>query len=309
MNRAIAVKSITGLFAYCILCTPAMAELDPLEPYDGFDAKKIGDCKKCIDPTKWEGVERGDYVGEISREVKSKRAAFSVRAWGNKTQDEGTSNGINRMLLIDDSDTISGVCFTPRVKKYELNECPGNEDNSNVMVRYVGTAYDSDDTPAGNDLGVVYMGFDFTRSTEDDANDMHPKYFNATGWAVQCHDAQCTTLDWSTADGLVDFGEFKTSNKTEFCVGYDPGDAPGSHQLVFSAGDDVAPIMVGAADGLPPYVQDVIPEYAWHAIETSVYAENCQPETGGKVSAYIEADVDNVSVNRKAELPPPPPPE
>jgi hypothetical protein len=289
MNKLTAMKAMIVIFVFGLSCSTAFGELDPLEMYDDFNTKKIGACKSCIDTSKWRGAERGDYVGEIQRKIKSKRAYFSMRSWGNDSEDEGSTDGRNRLIFKNDPGSISGVCFTPRVKKFKFSQCESNPDGSNsVRIRYFGSMYNSD-------IGDVYAAFQFRHTSSDDDNRVLKKsQFRAYGSAWQCGDDDCNTDGWASykTEADLDFGAFKKSNRTEFCVGYDSD----NHELVFSAGDVVRTVD-GPTNGLPENVGDVDPDRVFHVIEVRIDAENCQ--TDGMVSSYLVGDVDNVKIRRR----------
>ena len=61
--------------------TVVFAELDPLENYDNFNAKKYNGCKNCINSEKWRGAERGTPT-DLLREIKSKKLHLRHRSWG-----------------------------------------------------------------------------------------------------------------------------------------------------------------------------------------------------------------------------------
>ena len=126
------------------------ADLELFKIYDNFNAKKSNGCKGCIDTQKWIGFERGDYTTEIRREVKSKKLHLKHRSWGGTDSDEGTEQGRNR-LRFRNSEVFSGVCFTPRIKKYEVNSCAANDDPGQVQIRYLGNFYDTDGNDDGDD--------------------------------------------------------------------------------------------------------------------------------------------------------------
>ena len=302
MNKLTETKTLTliGFFVLGISCSPALADLDPLEMYDDFNAKSFNNCKKCIDITKWLGAEKGMSIGEIQRKIKAKRAFFAIRSWGKGTEDVGRTNARNRLIFRDDPGSITGVCFTPRVKKMELNDCEANEDAySGVRIRYSGTVYDSNNASENDQNGVVGAMFSFSHNTRnEEAEGLKKGEFIAWGDAYQCSNNDCSENAWTTENTGSDetnpdlnFGVFKKSNKTEFCVGYDSS----NHELVFSAGDDIR--TVNADNNLPARVADVHSNQVWQVIEVRTDAPNCQ--TDGMVSVYLEGDVDNIKVRRR----------
>lgn len=283
---------LVGLFILGLFCSPAVAELDELVMYDDFNARSFNGVKKCIDPTKWYGAENGDFIGEVERVIKSKRAVVSIRAWGDTSDDVGRQVGRNIMKLKDAPSNITGVCFTPRVKKIELDNCDTNETRFPVgRVRYVGTFYSSvEDSVTMEGVVIANIWFDHVNFPEGDERFLKKDEFQARGNAVRCANDDCSIEDWGTGETL-DFGLFKKSNKTEFCVAFDPD----TEELVFSAGDDVR--YIGADQNLPTYQSPVDSSVANHAIQTRVDIPNCT--TGGMRSGYIEADIDNVKVRRR----------
>ena len=281
----------------CLQITAVQAELDPLKNYDNFNAKKFNGCKNCIDGEKWGGGERWHTNAEVSRGIKSKRVRLSNRVYGETDDDGGTVQGRNR-LLFKDSENFSGVCFTPRALKYEINTCKGNDSSGSAQVRYVGNFYDADNDDVEDDEnGLVYAWFGLRRWS-DDGN--KKGIFNVSGGASQCLGDDCEDESWSTWDENFNnpdlwFDAVKgNNNKKEFCVGYDRE----NHELVFSFGKKVR--TVDATHGLPPFDDDVNQGLTWQVLETRVDAQNC---TDGIRSSYVEGDFDNVKV-RKFSYPP-----
>lgn len=291
MNRVFAIHVFIGLLTVFLLSTPAFSELGAPELYDDFNAKKIGDCKKCLDPRLWDISEVGPYVGETVREIKAKRAVLAVRGWGNMTEDLGASPARNRLNLVDQTENIVGACFTPRVKKWELNDCAANvpsdanDGYSRARMRYSYRLYDTN-TMEENDDGVVFGGIQLWRSTEHDENGMNKKNFRIAGWVSQCNDPTCTTFDVPIE---VDFGEFNKNNKTPICIAYDPD----AREITLSAGSDV--MTFGEDTGLPVRDNWGSPNRIYQAVEARVDVENCPDD---KKTAYIEGDVDNIEVFR-----------
>lgn len=277
-----------GLFFFS--GTAVFAELDPLEIYDNLNAKNYEGCKFCINPEKWIGFERGDYNTEVLREIKAKRLHMTQRTWGMMDSNAGTTQGRNRMTFRD-SVNFSGACFTPRIKKYELNNCAANPDHGHTRIRLVGNFYDTgvaDDA----DVGVVYGWIELLR--HGDTGDKKG-VFGIHGYADECLDANCTMDNWSTYDGNADpdlyFGNVKASkNKKSLCIGYDRA----NHQLVFSYGNDVR--TVNTVDhGLPTFANNLAANQTWYVIDTRNDVENCAAK---KLTGYIDADVDDVKVRR-----------
>lgn len=281
----------TVIGVFFLQATAALADLDPLQDYDNFNAKKYNGCKWCINTDKWLGLERGPdgYNGEVSRKIQGKRARLAHRSWGGDDSDAGTVTGRNR-LKFRDSEKFSGVCFTPRVLKYELDSCAENPSNGSVWIRYTGNFYDADTNPSSEgDDGLVSAWIGLRRFS--DSADKQG-IFRVEGRAWECEGTDCDTDAWSTYDNIDDpdlfFGTVKANkNKQELCVGYDRS----NHELVFSFGKDVRP--VGAAYGLPALAADVDGDFSWHVLEGRTEAESC---TAGSISSYVDGDVDNVKI-------------
>ncbi len=260
------------------------------QDFDNFDAKKYNGCKYCINSDKWIGAERfGSNNTEALREIKSKRLHLSQRTWGDMSSDTGTVQGRNRVIFRD-SINFSGVCFTPRVMKYDINNCAANGSAGRARFRYVGTFFDADDEVDDGEIGTVYGWFDMIRS--GDSTDKKG-IFRIQAYADECLDANCQVDNWSTYDGTNDpdlfFGTVKgAKNNKEMCVGYDRD----PHQLVFSYGDDVR--VVNTADhDLPAFEADMVSRNTWHAIDSRNDVENC---TAGRISGFVDGDVDNVKI-------------
>jgi len=286
------LKLLMAAMAMLIFHGPAFADLDPLENYDNFNANKYNGCKKCIDSDLWIGRERGEYNTEVERNIKAKRARLWHRSWGRSDANEGTEQGRNRMNFRDSVD-MSGACFTPRVSKYELNSCPGNEDNGRVRIRYLGNFYDTDGADDGGEDGVIYAAIELRRGnwSEDKKG-----IFEIEGWVEECEGVDCASDAWSTYDGVgVDpdlfFGTTKASNnRKEMCIGYDRA----NHEFVFSYGNDVRTVNA-FEHGLPAFGANVASNWTWHVVETRTDVENC---TSKKLSGSIDAEFDNVKVRR-----------
>lgn len=283
---------IMGFGLLFLNATGVVADPDPYVDYDNFNKKKVHGCKFCLDPEKWRGTERGDYVTEILREIKAKRARLWHRSWGSSDSDAGRESGRNRMQFRD-SVNFSGVCYTPRIKKYQIGSCAGNPDNSNIRMRHVGNFYDVDTADAGEEDGIVYAGINIRRDSDSGAK---KGIFEVSGWIEECAGTDCDAIAWSSYDDTnVDlyFGTIKAAkNKKEVCIGYDRGNIPAEAQFVFSFGNDVR--VLTAADGLPPLDGNMTPDWTWHVIETRVDSENC---SAGAISGSMDADVDNVKVS------------
>jgi hypothetical protein len=284
---------VVGFLLMFLNGTVVLADLDPLENYDNFNTKKVNGCKFCINSEKWRGLQRGNYTMEVTREIKAKRAHLSHRSWGTADDDGSSEQGRNR-LNFRDSANFSGACFTPRVKKYELNSCEANTESSgSVRIRYLGTFYDTDNVDdAGEEDGLIYAGISLRRGNwTDDKKGI----FEISGNVEECEGAGCGTDAWSTYDdfGFEDpdlfLGSVKASaNKKAMCVGYDRA----NHEMVFSFGNKVR--VVNAADhGLPAFGDNVDADWSWHVIETRTDVENC---TDGPQTGFIDADFDNVKV-------------
>ncbi len=269
--------------------TVVFAQLDPLTDYDDFNDKWFNDCKRCINPEKWRGSQSGDYVTELVREIKAKRAHISHRSWGTDDSDDGRETGRNRMVFRD-SLNMSGVCFVPRVKKYEVLDCAANMDTSRVRIRYFGNFYDTDTSDLGGQDGIIYAGINVERS----ANSADKKgVLEVSGWVSECDGIDCENEAWTTYDGIDDpdlfFGTIKAKgNKKSMCVGYDRT----NHEFVFSFDDDVRTVNF-ADHGLPARVGDVNTDTTFHVIETRADTENCTAEA---ISGFIDADFDNVMI-------------
>jgi len=259
-----------------------------LQNYDNFNVKKYNGCKYCINSEKWRGLQRGNYNTELERAIKSKKARLSLRSWGRMDEDVGREQGRNRLNFRDSVD-FSGVCFTPRIKKYEVNDCAANGSTGAVRIRYVGTFFDADDEVDDGEIGTVYGWFDMIRFA--DTTDKKGK-FRIQGYADECQDVDCEVDNWSTYDGTNDpdlfFGTVKgATNKKAMCIGYDRV----GHELVFSYGNDVR--AVNAAHDLPAFEADIVSRNTWHVIEVRNDVENC---TAGRISGFVDGDVDNVKI-------------
>ncbi len=273
-----------------------LAELDPLENYDNFNAKKVDGCKFCIDSKKWIGRERGEFNTEVERKIKAKRANLYHRSWGRRDSNIGTVQGRNRMNFRH-SEMFSGACFTPKVAKYDLQKCAANESWGQVRIRYLGNFYDTSNADDGDEDGLIYAGISLRRGNWTNAK---KGIFEIDAWAQECEGADCDDDAWSTYDEVDDpdlfFGTTKGSkNKKELCIGYDRD----NHELVFSYGNDVR--KVNAVDhGLPAFGDNVDAEWTWHVIETRTDVENC---TAKKLSGSIDANFDNVTIRQFSEEP------
>jgi len=263
--------------------------LDPLVNYDNFNKKKVDGCKYCINPELWRGLQRGDRVTEILREIKAKRAHLFHRSWNQTDSNSGGEQGRNR-LNFRESETISGACFTPRIKKYEIKHCDGNIDSwGQARIRYLGAFYDTN-TAEDSDDGVVYAAIEMRRGSW--ANGKKGR-FEVSGWVEECGDADCTFDNWSTYDDVDDPDlVFKTvkgvKNKGKMCLGYDWF----NHEIVFSYNGDER--RVNSTDhGLPAFANRVSDDWAWHVIETRTDVPNCMDKP---LSGSIEAEVDDVKV-------------
>jgi len=259
----------------------ALAELDLLTPYDDFNTKKFNGCKYCINPEKWMGSQRGDYVTDLQRVIKAKRARLSHRSWGRSDSDVGREQGRNRMVFRD-SANMSGACFVPRVKKYDMQDCATNDGSSQVRIRYMGKFFDADIADLGQDDGMVYAAVEVRRYVDSAEK---KAMFDVVGWVTECEGVDCATDAWNT---VLNFGTVKASlNKKELCLAYDRD----NNEFMLSYGSDVR--TVSAVDGLPGRADFVPSDQAWQVIETRTDVENC---TSGPISAFIDADFDKVKI-------------
>lgn len=279
----------TLIGVFFLQATAVLADLDPLQDYDNFNAKKYNGCKWCIDTDKWYGGHRGMYTGEVMREIKGKRLRMSHRSWGGTDSDSGAQTGRTR-LLFRDSENISGVCFVPRVQKYEINSCKGNGATASAQIRYIGNFYDADNTADDGETGLVYAWFGLRRWHD---SNIKKGYFHVSGGASQCADEDCTTDAWSTYDAFNDPNLFFTDtkgnkNKKEFCVGYDRV----NHELVFSYGNEVRTVN-GPDHGLPAFDADVESDLTWHTLEARTDVHNCSDD---RLTGYVYGDFDNVKI-------------
>lgn len=285
---------MVGLFILGLFCSPALAELGEPVMYDDFNAKSFNGCKKCIDTTKWRGQEQGDYIGEIERSIAGKRAFFAIRGWGEGNSNEGRIRVRSMLHFKDDPETITGVCFTPRVKKMELNDCEANDTtNGGVQLQYFTSLYDNNSNLDDTQDGVVSAGINMSHSNKHDEEGLKSSEFAVNAFAELCLDEFCEeswNLDNTGGDVFdYDFGIIKKSNKEEFCVAYDPE----THELIFSVGDDVR--IVDERHNLPFREDPVNANQVFRFIGARITAKNCD---AGMVSGYMEADIDNVRVSR-----------
>lgn len=296
MRKIFVFNPSLSLFLIALLCTPALAELDELEPYDDFSAKYVDDCKSCIDTDKWSGENGGNSRLEIERIIKGKRAVMSVRNWGEGDVDAGRKRGNVGLTVNDDPVSITGFCFTPRVKKYELAECETNPNvgflgGGHVLMRYKGNYYDTGDY-GDNFEGTLSVIVNFIHSNADDEEgSLKASEFRAFVDMYECQGEDCLSPQvWRET---FELGTFKKSNKDEFCVAYDDDE----NEFIITAGD-VTRTVTAADDGLPVKENDMHPNRAQHIVEVRSDVENCST---GMLSQYIEADFDNVSIRRASE--------
>lgn len=299
MRRLVGINLLAGLFLLALFCGPLLA-FDDWETYDDFNTKVVYGCKGCIDTEKWRGSipsGGGSIETEAERKIKGKRAFMSLRSWGTEDADDGRMNGRIRMHFNDDPSSITGVCFTPRIKKYELSNCGANLNGGFVGIRYLGNYYDTDGVTDETPAGHIEVNFQMFHATwHDEEKSLKKSEFEVEANIYQCVGATCSDPGgWSSGSAGVDlnFGKFKKSNKTEFCVGYDA--TPGSEKFIFSAGDDVREV-TNADHGLPLPQNDIHPNRVVHQIELRNRTENCQSE--GMLTQYIEGDLDNIKIRR-----------
>lgn len=271
--------------------------LDPPVPYDDFNTKNINGCKNCIDTTKWTGSERGDSVGEVERRIKGKKMSFKVKSWGGGDSDSQRQNGRNRIIFKDMPETITGVCFTPAIKKFKNMDCANNLDQSSqVRIRYMGKLYDSnaqDTTENGHVMAAIEIKHAIN---EDDSGYLKKSEVSVQGGAWRCSNADCSTDDWGNwntgaTDVDLHFGKVKKTNKKPICVGYDSA----AKEIVYSFDGDIRTVSE-ATNGLPAKVADIHPDRVWHVIEARVDAENCQ---AGRIYGDLDGTVNNVMVYRE----------
>ena len=284
---------LAGIGLLC-LHGPVAADLDELENYDNFNGKKYNGCKGCINSSLWRGGERGNYNAEVEREIKSKRGYLSHISWGRSDADEGTEQGRNRFIFRNSED-FSGVCFTPRVKKYRLPSCGANDNHSQVRIRYVGKFFDTDNADDGGEDGLVYGGIQMSRGgwTDDKSG-----VFEINGWVSECEGFDCEDDAWSTYDEINDpdlwLGSVKAvKNKKPLCLAYDRM----AHEIVFSYGNNVIAV-TGPDHGLPAFGDNVDADWTWQVIETRTDVVNC---TDKQQYGSIQADFDDVKVRRYAD--------
>jgi len=285
------MKKILGTLigVFCLQGTAALADLDPLQDYDNFNAKKYNGCKWCINSDKWYGGHRGVYTGEVMRDINGKKLRMAHRSWGNDDSDSGAQTGRTR-LVFRDSENMSGVCFVPRVLKYEINSCEGNGATGSAQIRVIGNFYDADNTADDGDTGLVYAWFGLRRWHD---SDIKKGFFHVSGGASQCGDPDCNTDAWSTYDTINDPDLFFTNtkgnkNKKEFCVGYDRA----NHELVFSYGNEVRTVN-GPDHGLPAFDADVASDRSMFALEARTDVQNCSADP---LTGYVYGDFDNVKI-------------
>ena len=249
-------------------CPSPTAALDPLTAYDDFNDKKYNGVKYGVNSQKWIGSQQGS-VTEIQREIKAKRVRLSNRTWGNGDSDLGLVEGRNQMQF-GNSVNMSGACFVPRIKKYEVQDCDANAgSSSDVQIGYAGNFY--------NALGgTVYAGISMRRV----GNSADKKaLFEVVGFVDDSTDPL-----WNLSFGTVK----AANNKKAMCVGYDRT----NQQFVFSFGNDVKTVSTNV-DGLPAYASDVTADVTRHVIETQADVQNC---SAGAISGYIDADFDKVMI-------------
>ena len=280
---------ITMLFA-----VPALAVFDDWIPYDDFNAKEVDGCKGCINTEKWGGMESFQRLTEVESKIKGKRGFFALRHWGSDESNEGRQSGVVGMNFNDDPASITGICFTPRIKKYALSDCAANESGSRARMRYVGHFYDTN-TATDSDDGHLVVYLNFTHDTRDDQNGWLKKgEFKVDPSLERCVSSGtfCDGQTWNAWENGadLDLGVLKKANKTEICVGYDAD----NHEFILSAGDIVKTVN-GPDHGLPTPAFPVHPNRVRHTIQLRSEIENCE---AGILTQSMEGDFDNVKVRR-----------
>lgn len=226
---------------------------------------------------------KGDYLTEKETKIHRKKLRLKQRSWANTDSNEWKEWGRNR-LQFRDSEKISGVCVTPRVKKIEVNNCQKNDTWSWAAVRYHGNFYDADASDAGGEDGLVYAGLGLWRSNNSDDK---KGIFEVWGYVSRCEGYDCDDEPYFVEEYLGTVNG-KTNSKP-MCVGYDKA----NHKIVMSIGSKV--VDVTRERDLPKFNSRVDADKSWHVLEVRNTVQNCKK---GPVTGYVDGEFDDVMVRK-----------
>ena len=289
-----------------LLGAPVQA-LEPLVPYDNFNAKRL-------DPAKWFGTEVGGGGYEAVREVRDHRLHLASRVYVNINRFRPSWIERGRRLSLQNFDSlrlnaltsaaVTAIEATVRVKKVEVTECSiptvivgadltsvaqvwGTSLTSVTQARagLFGFFFNTATPTPGSAVNDVLAGIAIVRQAPSTDTE---KILRVQAFVLHCTDASCiggTQLD------LQDMGPIKRGKKARLRIQWDHA----NHRFIFQRD--------GEPEVFSPYtVSDTAPSGSQvKFLGTANTVPFCRLQAGRpRPASFIDAFFDDVLVNESA---------
>lgn len=248
--------------------SPAASALEPFASYDTFSAP-------LIDPDLWFGNT------ERVKAVQNGVLRMLARDYADTTGDTGSiSTSFNHAFAVPV--TITEFRATVNVRSTVATGCSSSAVPTQARVRLMGSFFNAGTPVAGSQVGDVTAQIRLTRQS----NSIDPPgVLRADAVVQQCLDAACgTTLSL----GSLQLGTADAGQPVRLQIQWDQ---PGSRFLVQKGSDAPGVLPYTVSDGAPPSL-------AYKHLKISNTVPNCT--TSPRPSAMVDAEFDNVAVNRSA---------
>ena len=256
-------------FPLVLAAAPAAQALEPFKIYDRFT-------DRTIDPARWSDNEK-------IREIKGGAMRLMQRTYGLGNADAGFTPTSWSSNLNSNPQDITAIKATITVNALETNACPSNPAVGDARARIVGGFFNTGVATPGSQLNDAIAQVRLYRAS----NSTDP----AGVLRVQGILSICTTADCNgaaTVGNIVDLGTVMVGTPTTVSLQWDQ---PGK-TFYFSRD--------GGTPGTVAYAQSdaSVPGVLFRQVSTRVVVPSCQ--SAPRVSAVVDAQFDNVFVNRSA---------
>lgn len=264
-------KTITAAAALCaaVAALPASA-VEPFRTYDNFSSP-------LIDTAKWLDTER-------VRQVRRGALNLVQRTLPGTASDAGiTSVNWNENIALATGTAVTAIKAKITVNAVEASSCSVNPSAGQSRARIIGGFFNAGTPTPGSQVGDVIAQVRITRfsNSTDPAGVMRVQ-----GIASLCLDTTCQQA--TTLGSIVDMGTVNVGTATTVQLQWD---APTKSFLFGRDGAASGAVVYTESDTSPPGVM-------FKQVATRVDLPNCASAAG--TAALIDADFDNVQVNRSA---------
>ena len=278
------------LFLFIVLTViltsvPAQAQ-GTLTLYDNFEAKSL-------DPTKWFGAESfgtGAIILESMRQIKTeptfgyKGLDILNRVYGDTTSDNGTSEGLTRLLFLDGTN-VTTIQAKVQVERFRVTVCAGNPSPSEARARIGGLYFNTGPRTPGSATNDVFACIMVRRLSNSLAA---PDVLDVVAYAFHCSNQSCSN---GTFMGTGTLGTVVLGQRVKLRITWDQA----NHQFIFQKGKKPEVILPYNPTTFP----DTLPPGASNGgnkrldVDQTVASCTSQP----RPVAFMEAFFDDVYVN------------